>query len=56
MIVILNLKGEVDELVHEIERMERDLSSSGSTKTVQEVQDELESITAEMYFEPSSCM
>lgn len=54
MIAISNLKGEVDELVREVERMERDLSASGSTKTVQEVQHELESITAEMYSDSSS--
>ena len=46
--MILRTQDEVTELKRDISSLEQDLASSGSTKTTDEVQADLDSISAEL--------
>jgi DNA repair protein RAD50 len=47
-VIMTRLVGEIDDLTASVQRLERDLQSTGSLKTVDDVQREIEQIANEM--------
>lgn len=47
-VIMTRLVGEIDDLKSDVQRLERDLQSTGSLKTVDDVQREIDQISTEM--------